>query len=281
MVKISYNANGLRTLSVIQAIGEVAEAGYQGIELSLHPAHLDPFTSTKKDLDAIAETLAQTGIEAPCLATGADNLLSEERFEPSLIHAERDDRQKRIDLIKRAIDMAHYLKVPVLNFASGILKQPVEPPAAHDYLVEGIQACLDHAGTDLVLAIEPEPGFFIETNETAAALIQELGSRQFRLNQDLGHTNVCVDDYLKSTREAMALTVHFHVEDIKKRVHYHEIPGEGEIDFPAVAEVLRDTQYPYFISVELYNHADVYREALRKSLDFLNSVIDGNEGAHP
>lgn len=279
MIKLSYNTNGLRTIALADAVREVAAAGYDGIELSLHPSHLDPFRFTAADALRLRSALDGAGLAACSLATGADNLLSGERFEPSLIHPVKAGRQRRIDLISRAVEIAVQVGVPVVSFASGIRRPEVPLETARDLLREGVGRCLDRAAGEVILAIEPEPGFLIETNGQAVDIVEQLGSPWLRLNQDIGHANVCEDDYLASIERALPLTRHIHVEDIKGRVHRHEIPGDGDIDFPALFEALRRGGYSHYLSVELYNHGDVYPTALRRSLRFLRElmVADGSQ----
>lgn len=274
MFKISYNANGLRTLPLLEAIRQVAAAGYDGIELSLHPKHLDLWSFGRRQVAELQGALADNGLEACCLATGADHLLSEERFEPSLIHPDDAGRRARIDLIRRSIDLAQQIGVPIVSFASGIRKPEVDVQTAHGYLTEGVRELLEHAGSAVQLAIEPEPDFFVETNVQAATLIDRPGCHRLRINQDIGHVNVCEDDYLHSIEQALTLTEHIHVEDIRQRVHRHEIPGQGDIDFAAFIDILLRHNYRGFISVELYNHADRYAEALPASLSFLQHILE-------
>lgn len=272
MFSIAYNANGLRSIALYDAVQAVAKAGYEGIELSLHPNHIDPQAFSKADADLLRTHIQDQGIKACCLATGADTLLGPERFEPSLIHPTKSERQRRLDLLKWAIDLAYRLGTPEVSFASGFRKPEVPSPVARDLLVEGIFTCLEDAGASVILAIEPEPDFFLQTNDDARALINEIGSPYFRLNQDIGHVNVCEDDYLESFRRSLPLTSHIHVEDIKKRHHHHEIPGDGDIDFPQFFRILRDGAYTQYISVELYNHSHMYQSALSRSLQFLRAA---------
>ena len=279
MFKIAYNANGLRRLSLNNAVRVIAEAGYQGIELSLHPNHIDPQEFTSSDADALRTLIQGHGIEACCLATGADTLLGPERFEPSLIHPTKSGREQRLHLLRWAIDTAVRLKVPVVSFASGFRKPEVSASQAHQMLVEGVSCCLEHAGNSVTLAIEPEPGFFVQTNAEASALIREVGSPNFCLNQDIGHVNVVEDDYLQSIDRSLQLTSHIHVEDIKQRVHHHEIPGDGDLDFPGFFRILRERAYTRFLSVELYNHGDVYQAAVNRSLQFLRAVESAAKAA--
>lgn len=279
MIRLSYNANGLRGVDVTTAIRAVADAGYQAIELSLHPQHIDPFSFGPADADRITGALERTGIVACCLATGADNLLSDERFEPSLVHPSEEGRERRIGLIKRSLDIAAELNVPVINFASGIRKAEAAPEDAHKWLLDGMRRLVDHAGGRVGLAMEPEPGFFLQANDEVAALIEEVGSPVFTLAQDLGHCRVVEDDYLGSVARNLAVTSIFQVEDIKGRHHYHEVPGDGDIDFRAFFRVCREGGYDGYYSVELYNHSDVYQAALARSRAYLLQAYDAAAAA--
>lgn len=272
MFRLSYNANGLRTVPVEKAVDEVADAGYQGIELSLHPAHIDPFDFTADQAASIRKALERTGITAPCLAAGADNLLSEERFEPSLIHPTAEGRARRVDLLLRSVRIADEIGVPLINFATGKRKPEVSDEQAHRWLTEGIEQVLEGVESGVVLAMEPEPEFFLDTNGQVAELKRSLGSERFALAQDLGHCRVVEEDYLESVERHLAITPIIQVEDIKGRTHYHEIPGDGDIDFTAFFRILRRGGFDGHVSVELYNHADDYRHALRRSFAVLTEA---------
>ncbi|MFF2910177.1 sugar phosphate isomerase/epimerase family protein [Paenibacillus sp. NPDC057934] len=274
MFKIAYNANGLRNMDVVKAIEEVKKYGYEGIELSLHKAHLHPYQVTEDKLHQIKQALKTQNLIPACLATGCSDLLSEEAHEPSLISPVLAERKIRIECIKKSIDIATKLNIPVVNISSGYKKETVGDEEARRYLIEGIQECLKEA-RDIILAIEPEPGMFIETTGQAIEIIEAVQSPKFKLNMDIGHVECCEDDLLDKIRKACKYSAHIHIEDIKSRVHYHLIPGDGDIDLRAVLEVLSSEQYEGFISVELYHHADIYEAALQKSYEYLNGIRKG------
>ena len=58
------------------------------------------------------------------------------------------------------------------------------------------------------------------------------------------------EDALSSLQQHLPLTRHLQVEDIADRVHAHLVPGDGDVDFGAVGEVLA-AGYEGWISVEL------------------------------
>lgn len=261
---LSYNTNGLRTLSLLEAIDAVARFGYEGIELSFYPSHFHPLSVSQEELKQIKEHLQKRSIQPICLAVGAANLLSDEPFEPSLIHPTLDGRRRRVDLLRRAIEVAKFLEIPVVNFASGIKKEEITAAQAEEYLSEGIASCLRGTG-DIILAIEPEPKMFIETTVQAIDLIGKFNSPNLKLNLDIGHVQCCEDDLYGALARAIPYARHVHVEDIKGRVHHHEIPGEGDLDFSSIMKIFREKGYQHYLSVELYHHAEVWKKALRQS----------------
>nr|WP_209311209.1 sugar phosphate isomerase/epimerase family protein [Streptomyces spiramenti] len=272
-MKLSYNSNGLRSVPVEDAVRAVADAGYQAIEFSLHPRHIDPFSFRPADADRLASVVESSGIVACCLAAGADNLLGAERFEPSLVHPSHEGRERRLELTGRALEIAAWLGVPVINFASGPRRADVTDADAGRWLREGLARLLERAD-GVVLAMEPEPGFFVESNDQALALVDEFAHPGLTVAQDLGHCRVVEEDYLGSVSRAMRATSVIQLEDIKGRHHHHEIPGDGDIDFAAFFRICREQGYEGYYSVELYNHSDDFDGALKRSIAHLREQYD-------
>lgn len=66
---------------------------------------------------------------------------------------------------------------------------------------------------------------------------------------------------------------------VNGKVHYHEFPGMGEIDFHAVLKALKDNGYNGYVTVELYNHSDVWEKVLPESRKYLLSCMDAENVA--
>jgi sugar phosphate isomerase/epimerase len=264
MFPLSYNTNGLRSLSLPDAVAAVGAAGYPGVEISAHPAHLDPLTAGADELGALRRALGAARVQPACLATGAAELLGGEPFEPSLVSRDAAGRARRVALIRRAVEVARALGCPVVNFASGKRRDDVDPRQARRFLVEGLRQCLEGIG-GVTLALEPEPGFFVQYVDEAISVVREVGSPRLRLNLDIGHMRVCEEHFLESIERSARFAVHVHIEDIRDRVHKHLVPGEGDIDFPAVFGALSAGGYSGFLSVELYDHGERWHWALRQA----------------
>jgi len=178
MFRLSYNTNGLMNLSLERAIEEVSKAGYEGVEISLHPSHLLPYDVTRERLDELKDLFASFSIEPVCLATGGMHVLGEVPFEPSLISPDEQGRKKRIDVINAALEIANYLSIPCVNITSGMQHEGVSEEEATQMLKEGVRACLRNAG-QAILVIEPEPlidpwpPMFIQATSQAIPIILE------------------------------------------------------------------------------------------------------------
>lgn len=277
MFPLSFNTQCLSNLPLGRALEETAKAGYEGVDLFYRPEHLHPFDTTQEQLDELNNMFAKLPLKPVSLASGWPFLLSDDAFEPSLISPDRKARQQRINVISAALDMANELSIPVVQFASGVRQAGVSPEEAIEMLTEGIRTCLRNAG-DAILVLEPEAPLpasmgggrcFIETTSQAIPIIEEISSPQFRLNMDITHVQCCEEDLTQCVADALPYNRHIHIADIKGKVHHHEIPGEGDIDFRSVLEVLSDANYEHYLSVELHAHADEWERALYQSRNHL------------
>lgn len=273
MFKFSFNSTTLRYMGIFEALSQIQAYGYDGVELMLNDTHLHPLHTPASRVSEIAGFCAGQGIQIVCVAAGGDRLLSDIPYQPSLIAREEGGRRKRIDLLKRSIEIAEVLSAPALNFNSGFPEEAVSQSEAWDHLREAVHQLLKHSG-NLILALEPEPGFFIGTTTDALALIREIDNPRFRLNLDIGHVNCSEDDCYAAIERAVPFARHIHIEDIKQRVHHHEIPGEGDIDFARVFAALEGAHYEHYVSVELHHHAEIWQRALGESLHYLRTLSE-------
>lgn len=268
MLKLSFNATTLRDFDVLQACRFIREAGYDGIELALNDAHLHPLKTQISRVKEIKKLCSDIGLEIACLAAGGPDLLGSTRYEPSLITRSASGRSERLDVIRRSADLADEIGCPVVNFNSGLPREDVSPQAAQQHLLSGLRQLTDNIG-DTVLAMEPEPDFFVATTDKAIEILDIINHPQLKLNLDIGHVFCSQSNTYEAIDIAMPYTRHIHIEDIKGSAHFHEIPGEGDIDFSRVISILKKHNYEHFVSVELHNHNKRWQDALALSREYL------------
>lgn len=267
-MRLAYNMNGLRNLDLFTAIHRVQEAGYGAIEISLHQRHLHPYFTGEEEVKKLKKELKNANMKPVCLATGAELLLSNIKHEPSLISSVKAGRNARISLLQEAAKMAETLEIPIVNFSSGYKSPLMSDEEAEKYLIEGIWKAAIGSG-NVIFAIEPEPGMFIETTQQAITLIKKAKVPGLKLNVDLGHVVCCEENVQESLTKALPFTVHIHIEDIKGKTHRHLIPGTGDIDWSMFAKCLEDAKYEGYLSVELYDYDCMAEQAIKESKDFI------------
>ena len=275
-MKLGYNTNGLAFHHWEDALELLAEIGYRSVAITLDHHGLNPYADDfPTELDRMRRTLRRLDLSS-VIETGARFLLDPRiKHEPTLLTADPANRQRRVEFLRRAIDVAAELGSEAMSFWSGILREPIPNDAAFSRLAAGCREILAHAERRGVrLALEPEPGMFIETFSQFDRLCDSLGRPAlFGLTIDIGHVH-CVEDgpiadHLRRWRE---LLFNVHIEDMHRGVHEHLLFGDGEIDFGPVMQALREIRYEGGVHVELSRHSHVAPEVACKSFEFLSRL---------
>ncbi len=259
MIRLAFSTNAYTKHTLTEACDGIAAAGYKAVEVLADHPHAYPPTYSEHEARRLRERLESIGLEV--VAVNANTAMAyftplpeKLTFEPSLISPDAQHRQDRLDIFRGAMALANILGAPVVTITGG---QPLAAETDEVYrerLLEGLEAVVeaaDLAGVDL--ALEPEPGQFIETTADLKAILDEVDHPRLGANLDVGHAWCAGDDPAEAARSLGPHLKHLHLEDIKDRVHFHLIPGEGgEIDFPAIRRALDETGYAGAAAVALY-----------------------------
>ncbi|GMA32976.1 sugar phosphate isomerase/epimerase family protein [Litorihabitans aurantiacus] len=254
----AYGTNGLTDHRIDDALHLLADLGYGGVALTLDHAHLDPFAPDVARRTAhVARLLAECGL-AVVIETGARYLLDPRRkHHPTLVSD--DGRERRTDLLLRAVEIAVDLGAPVVHLWSGILPEGVSDDVAWGRVLTTLEPVLDAADrAGVTLAVEPEPGMFLERAADVDELLGRAGRPEnLRMTLDLGHLTCNEADPVDVVRTYGPLVAHVQVDDMRRGVHEHLELGDGEVDLPPLLAGLAAAGYPGLLSVELarHNHA--------------------------
>ena len=71
---------------------------------------------------------------------------------------------------------------------------------------------------------------------------------------DIGHAFLCDPDPLAAIRELGSRIVHAHLEDMRRGVHDHRLPGDGDMDLGAFFRVLAETGFQGVAALDLYGY---------------------------
>lgn len=110
--------------------------------------------------------------------------------------------------------------------------------------------CKRAADAGVTLAIEPLNRFetdMVNTLDQAAALIERTGADNLKIHVDTFHMHIEEDDPVSAMRKHAGLIGHFHAS-----ASHRGIPGRDQIDWPAICNELKDTEYDGDIVVETF-----------------------------
>jgi sugar phosphate isomerase/epimerase len=196
------------------------------------------------------------------------------KHQPTLISPDPAGRERRLDFLRRAVDLSVILGADAVSFWSGTVRAAAPRDELMNWLVEGCRRLCDHAAmADVRLAFEPEPGMFIDTMPAYAELAVRVDHPAFGLTLDIGHLHcqgeTPLDEQIGRWRERLW---NVHIEDMRRGVHDHLMFGEGEIDFREVLGALTGIGYAGGAHVELSRHSHDAVETARKAIAFLQEV---------
>ncbi|HTU22356.1 MAG TPA: sugar phosphate isomerase/epimerase family protein [Gemmataceae bacterium] len=276
-MRLGYNTNGFAHHRLEDALTILAELGYRSVALTLDYHALNPYDpDTPRQLPVLRDLLRTLGL-AVVIETGARFLLDPRRkHQPTLLSSDADQRARRLDFLRRAVDIAADLEAEAVSFWSGTTTEPASADTLMDRLVEGCQLLCEHAERRQVrLAFEPEPGMFVATMTNWTALHRRVGHPRFGLTLDIGHLHCLGETPIAAAlRRWRDWLWNVHIEDMRRGVHEHLMFGEGEIDFAEVMATLTEIGYAGGLHVELSRHSHDAVETARRSLAFLRRFCE-------
>jgi sugar phosphate isomerase/epimerase len=269
-----YNTNGFAHHRLEDALSILADLGYGSVALTLDYHALDPYAPDFADqLGRVRTILQQRGLRC-VIETGARFLLDPwHKHQPTLVSPEAEQRERRLDFLCRAVDIARELGADAVSFWSGTPTAEATPNVLLDRLVEGCRWLCAYAGErHVALAFEPEPGMFIDTMLGFAELAERVDHPAFGLTLDIGHLHcqgeTPIADHLMRWR---GLLRNVHIEDMRRGVHEHLMFGEGEIEFGPVLQTLHAIGYVGGVHGELSRHSHNAVRTARRALAFLRA----------
>ena len=245
-MKIGYCTWGMPTVPAETFIPFLAQLGYQGIELTVIPG----YTTELSRLDAaerrrIARLLKEHQLELPAIA--AHSILVERDPDKAAQHWAR-----LTGAVGLALDWALDGRPPAIDTTVG--GTPEQWGELKPLLVERLGALVDYGEQHgVVIAVEPHVGSMLDLPERVLELLEAIDSPFLKLNFDISHFNVMGIPPAVSVAALAPHAVHTHVKDERGVVPNYEflIPGEGEFDYVAYLQAMREHGYDGFITAEV------------------------------
>ena len=249
-LRFAFNTNGAANHRLDDALTLIAEAGYDGVALTLDIHHLDPFDPDfLLNTRHVAARLRALNLGV-VVETGARFLLDpRNKHEPTLLSAAPEGRARRVEFLTRALTVVAECGGEAMSFWAGVPKPGVTPDQARGWLLDGVEEVVRRAeAMGVVAALEPEPGMLVETVDDW----RSLAVPGLRLALDTGHCLVTGErDPAAAVREFADVLGTVTIEDMKRGAHVHLPFGEGDMDVPGVLRALDEVGFPRLVCVEL------------------------------
>lgn len=282
-LRFAYNTNGCAHHRLPDALALIAEAGYDGVALTLDWQHLDPLADDWHERTLEVASWLRRHQLACVIETGARYLLTPgQKHEPTLINPDAQERSRRVAFLQRAIDIAALLGAETVSFWAGVKQQELAQEKAWLYLIAGLKQVIAHAKkTGVDVSFEPEPGMLVETNHDYERLLTDLGGAagQLKLALDLGHVWVTGETYPQGDPElptpAQAIYRYadrlgtVSIEGMNRGVHLHLPLDRGDMPLPPLLKALTAIDFERLVCVELSRESPRAHLAIPESINYL------------
>ncbi len=243
-LSFGFSLYGMKTVPLPQALKACADIGYSGVELvCLKDWPCDPTALMPADRKDLRQRLSDHALDLPALM---ENL---PLIAPNSVH------QENLERLKRAAQLAHDLCGETPPVIETVLAGKPEHwqrdrNAFAETLVEWAQVA---AAARVVIAIKPHVSGTLHRPDDCAWLLQQVRSPWIK----------AVFDYSHYQRQGLVLkdcvppligeTVFVHIKDnvtIDGKTEF-ALPGDGDIDYPAYLQLLKQHGYRGPVVVEV------------------------------
>lgn len=259
MIQLAFSTNAFKKNTINEAIDSIARIGYRAVEVMADVPHAYPARFDARMRSLLKKQIADHGLTVSNVNAFTHFAEGGDTYHPTWIEDDAKLRDSRIRHTIGSVELAAELGTRTISLQPGgpLIGTALSRQGAAERFAEGLQRVLPVAKQhQIILAIEPEPGLFIESSREYL----EFKSQYFadeplvRMNCDIGHLFCVGDDPSEVIRSLGTNHIsHIHLEDIgKNRVHQHLTPGKGVIDFRSIFHAMEAIHYTGVATVELY-----------------------------
>jgi hydroxypyruvate isomerase len=152
--------------------------------------------------------------------------------------------------IYTAIEYAHALECARVHVMAGLQPAGVERAVMRETFVSNLRWAVGVAN-GIQLLVEPintrdMPGYFLNRQDEAHAIVDEIGNPALRVQMDLYHCQIAEGDVSAKLRKYLRRVGHVQIAGVPDR---HE-PDHGELDYSYVLDLIDELGYRGWIGCE-------------------------------
>ncbi len=273
-MKISTATSVFVNYTIPDAVEQIIQAGFDGIDLWCGRPHLFRKDYLPESLTTLKRRLDEAGVEVVSLMPAFF------RYPFSLSSPIDAIRKDSVEYMKDCIDNAvvmgakHMLVVPNHSLHGQSTAE------ARKAFVASLGKVCEHAERKkMKLGIEivyPQLSDYMSASEDALRVIREIGSPYLGVVIDSGHLNLSRENPEKALNNLGDLLLQVHVNDNDGKQQQNAIPGEGVFDFDGLMKSLRKFGYDGYLTLELgwgytFDPVPAAREALARVHAYIQS----------
>ena len=226
----------------LERFGEAAHAGFRAVEFQY------PYEWQPRD---IAERVAQHGLEVVLFNAPPGDVAAGDRGLASLPGREHEFAAS----IATALRCAQVLNCKRIHVLAGNVPADADEDdrdlRRRLYVRQLKQACEDAAPLGITLLVEPlnprdNPGYLLNTQADAHAIVEEVGAPNLKIQFDVYHAQIVEGDLTEKLRRYLPHIGHIQIAGVPGR---HE-PNVGEINYDWLFRVLDEMRYDGWIGCE-------------------------------
>jgi hydroxypyruvate isomerase len=242
------------------ALEVVAEAGYQGVELTGQFQKWSPDETRR-----VMAKMRSLGLTFDMLSGVKAGF------------ADPDGTSEFLAQASAQMNAAKELQSPQINLKSGNRIDSLAPGAQHKVSIENLKRAADLAAANHVqIVVEPidlleNPKMYLTSVSEAFEIIRAVNSPQVRVLYDFYHEQRGAGNLIEKLEQNIDLVGLVHIADVPGR---HE-PGTGEIDYGNIYRKLGQLKYDKFITMEFYPTQDPVGTLKKARLDAIQALREG------
>jgi len=225
----------------VERIEAAADAGFKAVECQF------PYEASAGELEA---RLDRAGLDMVLLNTPAGDFAAGERGLAGLPGREAEFRAG----LDRALEYASRLGCPQIHVMAGVRPEGVAREECRGTYKANLRIAADACGrAGKTAVIEPIntrdiPGYLLNTPAEAAAIIEELGAGDLKLQFDFYHVQIMRGDLARGFERHLPIIGHVQIAGVPER---HE-PDVGEINYPYLFELIDRLGYAGWVGCEYF-----------------------------
>lgn len=261
-------------LSWEEKLNITKECGFDYLEMSIDEtdAKLARLDYTREERKAIVKAIWKTGVPISSIC------LSGHRKYPLGSHDEQT-REKALEIMEKAIDLASELGVRVIQLAGYDVYYEEGDEATKAWFAQNLATCAELAARKGInLGFETMETPFMDTVEKSMAYVSLVNNPYLGVYPDIGNLKNASLLYGTSVNDDIRTgTGHLFAAHLKETVpgKYREIPfGTGHTDFVHNINVLKELGVRMFVGEFWYIGSDAWKQDIKDASEFLREKLN-------